>query len=108
MTDDGDDRDHSGGPTEFDARVATLHDHLVATEALPIDHRANRWLGEAEAVAADLHHNDATLEVVRDRASHVVRLLESAGDTGSDEADEHVAAALDIARTLAGDSPGSK
>jgi len=88
-------------------RVATLYEHLAATDSLPIAPRANQWLGEAEAVAADLHHNDATSEVVRDRASHVVHLLENADETGSDDADEHVAAALALARELA-DEPGSK
>lgn len=88
-------------------RVAALHDHLAATDSLPIDHRANRWLGEAEAVAADLHQEDATPDVVRERAGHVVHLLENAGDTDSDEADQHVAAALELARELAGED-GSK
>jgi len=105
MSDRADDTD---GPNDIDGRVATLHDHLAATESLPIDHRANRWLGEAEAVAADLRHNDATPEVVRERAGHVVHLLESAGDTGSDEADERVAAALTLARELADDESGSR
>jgi nucleoside-diphosphate-sugar epimerase len=81
-------------------RVTDLYEHLAATDSLPIDPRANQWLGEAEAVAADLHHNDATPEVVRERAGHVVHLLENASETGSDEADEHVAAALELAREL--------
>ncbi|WP_246986397.1 hypothetical protein [Halorientalis marina] len=102
------DADEADDTAPSDGRVAALYDHLAATEALPIDHRANRWLGEAEAVAADLHHNDASPEVVRERASHVVHLLESAGDTGSDEADEHVAAALTLARELADHEASSK
>jgi hypothetical protein len=87
------------------ARVAALYEHLAATDSLPIDPRANQWLGEAEAVASDLHHNDASAAVVRDRTGHIVHLLESVDDTGSDDADEHVAAALDLARDLA-DEPG--
>jgi hypothetical protein len=81
-------------------RVATLYDHLAATDSPPIAPRANQWLGEAEAVVADLHHNDATSAVVRDRAAHVVHLLENVDDTGSDDADDHVTAALALAREL--------
>lgn len=88
-------------------RVAALYDHLAATDSLPIAPRANQWLGEAEAVAADLHHNDASAAVVRERASHVVHLLESVDETGSEEADGHVTAALELARGLA-DEAGSK
>jgi len=87
--------------TTTDERIAALHEHLLATEELPIDHRANRWLGEAEAVAADLRYNDATADVVRERAGHVVHLLENVADTGSEAADEHAAAALEIAGSLA-------
>lgn len=86
---------------DYSDDVATLHEHLVATETLPIDHRANRWLGEAEAVAADLRYNDATESVIRDRASQIVHLLENVGDTENDDAAAHADAALDIARTLA-------
>jgi hypothetical protein len=88
-------------------RVAALHEHLAATDSLPIAPRANQWLGEAEAVAADLHHNDATTDVVRDRAGHVVHLLESVDSTGNEDADAHVASALELARDLA-DEAGSK
>ena len=82
------------------ALVDTLHAHLEATAGLPIDPAANRWLGEAEAVVADIAEGDPAPAVVTDRAGTVVRLLESAGDTDNDEAAACVDAALAVAREL--------
>jgi ABC-type cobalamin transport system ATPase subunit len=89
-------------PSEM-ARVdlaAALHTHLAATEELPIDPTANRWLGEAQAAAADVADGSAPDAVVTKRARQVVRLLESAGDLDNDEAVRHVDAALAVAREL--------
>ncbi|SHH15966.1 hypothetical protein [Halobaculum gomorrense] len=95
MTDDDD-----GG---IDDRLNALYEHLAATAERPIARAASARLGEAEAVARDLADRPAEPETVRERAGHVVRLLREAGDTEDEAADEHVAAALEIARELAGD-----
>lgn len=84
-------------PTE---QAKRLHQYLEATEQLPIERTANRWIGEAQAVAGDVASGDVTADVLRDRAGHVVHLLENVEDTGHSEADEHVRAALEIARNL--------
>lgn len=52
-----------------------------------------------------MRDSDLDRAVVAERAGNVVDLLESAGPTDNPEADEHVAAALDIARELAADPP---
>ncbi|QZP36738.1 hypothetical protein [Halobaculum magnesiiphilum] len=88
---------------ETDDRLDALHEHLAATAERPVARAASAHLGEAEAVARDLAERPAEPETVRERAGHVVRLLREAGDTEDETADEHVAAALEIARELAGD-----
>ena len=75
--------------------LSALHEHLEATAELPVRPDANRWLGEAEAVAADLAADGAAPSTVRERVGHVRTLLESAGETGSAEAGARVEAALD-------------
>lgn len=79
-----------------------LHAELEATEELPIDHRANRWLGEAQAVAAEIR--EAPAETRREGARQVIELLESVDETGSDEANERVERALSLAERLACDT----
>ena len=84
-------------------RAATVRDHLEATETLPLDPAANRWIGEAHAVAADAADPGASVEVVRRRMGEVVSLLdevEGAG-AGHPDADDRVAAARELARELA-------
>ncbi len=76
-----------------------LHAELEATEELPIDHRANRWLGEAQAVTAGIVEADA--ETRREGAEQVVELLESVDETGHEEADRRVERALSLAERLA-------
>lgn len=92
----------TGEPATMDRTelAAALHAHLAATEELPIDPTANRWLGEAQAAAADVADGSAPDAVVTKRARQVVRLLESAGDLDNDDAVQHVGAALTIAREL--------
>lgn len=95
--------------TEFDGveeRVERIHGHLRATEELPVDRTAARWIGEAAAVTADVAEADEELpaDLLRERTGHVRDLLESVDDTDNPEADEHVAAALDLARAVAGDA----
>ena len=86
-----------------DDRVERLHDHLAATAELPVEREASAYLGEAEAVARDLHERPADPSVVRERACHVVDLLAAVDGTGNDEADEHVEAARELAADLADD-----
>ncbi len=92
----------TGDPTAMDRAelAAALHAHLAATEELPIDPTANRWLGEAQAAAADVADGSAPDAVVTKRARQVVRLLESAGDLDNDAAACRVDAALTVAREL--------
>jgi hypothetical protein len=77
-----------------------LYAELEATEELPIDHRANRWLGEAQAVARELR-GDVSTEVRREGAEQVVDLLGSVEGTESEEADRRVERARRLARRLA-------
>lgn len=80
--------------------VDDLHDHLRATGELPVDREANRWLGEAEAVADDVAGADASRTVLRRRVEQVVELLDHVDGTGNPDADAHVAAARDAAERL--------
>lgn len=89
-----------------DERVRRLHDHLEATAELPVEREAGAYLGEAEAVARDLAERPAEPAVVRERAEHVRDLLAEVEGTGNDEADEHVAAARDLAKELVEKSTG--
>jgi len=74
--------------------VATLHSHLEATAERPVAPKESRWLGEAEAIAADLRYaEDVAPATVRERTEKIARLLSEVEDTGDDDADEHVEAA---------------
>lgn len=74
--------------TEDETLVDELHAHLAATAELPVDRAASRWLGEAQAVAADAR--DAPEDAVDRRVEQARELLSHVGTTGSSEADEHV------------------
>lgn len=89
----------SDDPT-VDDRLDALHEHLAATAERPVARAASAHLGEAEAVARDLAERPADSDTVRERAGHVVHLLREAGDTEDEAADQHVAAALEIAEGL--------
>ncbi len=78
---------------DLGVQLSKLHDHLEATASLPIDPAANRWLGEAEAVAADLGEGGAEEETIERRVGHVSMLLDRMDDTGHPAAEEHVEAA---------------
>ncbi|WP_230198555.1 hypothetical protein [Halopiger goleimassiliensis] len=77
----------------LERRLARLHHHLEATGELPIDRETNRWLGEAETIAADLHANDLDRATVAERVAKVQELLAEVEETGHEEADRHLAAA---------------
>ncbi len=83
----------------LEGQVQTLYDHLEATESLPVDRTASRWIGEAQAVTGDLL-GGADPDVINSRVDHVVSLLENVEGTDNEAADEHVAAALEIAREV--------
>ncbi|MFC7155441.1 hypothetical protein ACFQPA_08230 [Halomarina halobia] len=70
-----------------------LHARLEATADLPLDRTANRWLGEAEAVAADVARGDAPEAAVERRLDQVRTLLSHVEGTGHPEGDAHVEAA---------------
>lgn len=77
-----------------------LYECLAATAELPVDRTASRWLGEAEAVAADVRDVDDPA-VVADRAGTVAELLAEVEATGHSKADEHVRRARALAARLA-------
>ncbi|WP_435346539.1 hypothetical protein [Haloarchaeobius sp. HRN-SO-5] len=79
-----------------DDTLDELAAELTATDSYPVDRTANRWLGEAEAVAGDLAASDLPDEVVVERLGHVESLLSNVDETGSPEADEHVARAKSL------------
>jgi hypothetical protein len=82
------------------ATLADIASELRATEELPVDRTAARWVGEAQAVATDLDEGSPDRDTVRRRVGHVVDLLDNVDDTGHPEADEHVAAAHSLASAL--------
>ncbi|WP_129114589.1 hypothetical protein [Halegenticoccus tardaugens] len=83
-----------------DDLLRALHAELEATEELPIRREANLWIGEAQAVAADLVDSAATAETIRERVDHVEELLERVDETDSAEADERVERALSITAAI--------
>ena len=80
--------------------VWELHAHLAATAERPVEMGASRWLGEAEAVAADAASENIPPPAVAKRIAQVRNLLANVGETGDSEADEHVDAARNLAREL--------
>jgi hypothetical protein len=77
-----------------------LHEHLKATEELPVRPDASVWLGEAAAIAADIADGDAPPSVVVDRVDRVAELLAEVETTGNANADDHVRAAERIAARI--------
>lgn len=78
-------------------QLRALHDHLAATAERPVEREASRWLGEAEAVAGDVAHGEASEAVVEKRVRQVRDLLSHVDGTGDQQADEHVEAAKRLA-----------
>lgn len=77
-----------------------MYTHLEATAERPLPETANRWIGEAEAAAADAVGPDVPLSVVEKRAGHVRELLANVEETGDETADQHVAAARELAAEI--------
>jgi len=80
--------------------VADLHAALEATAELPVEASASRWLGEAEAVAGDAVGTDVPEKAVAKRVEQVRMLLSNVEGTGSEAADERVAAARELAEEI--------
>jgi len=80
--------------------AAEINEHLRATAERPVETTASRWIGEAEAVAGDLVGGDIDPDVIEERLVHVADLLANVEETGDPEADEHVAAARELAADL--------
>lgn len=97
MTDDADTGAGSPAPDDPRPLVEALHDHLAATAELPVRREASLFLGEAEAVVADLAApgpgREPEPEVLRERLGHVRDLLARVDATDDPRADEHVEAA---------------
>jgi len=78
-------------------RLDDIAAELQATQELPVERTAARWIGEAEAVATDLTRGDPDPETVARRVGHVLELLDNVEDTGHPAADDHVATAESLA-----------
>jgi ribonuclease HI len=79
--------------------VTDLHAHLEATEELDVNHKANRWIGEAEVVAEDIT-DDVSEQVIEKRVVQIEELLRNIDETENQEADEHIDAALSFAERI--------
>jgi uncharacterized Zn finger protein (UPF0148 family) len=79
--------------SEIDDLVSSMHEHLEATEEKALTEEANRKLGEAQSIAADIAESNLDQETTTERVETVLELLEAVGSTGDETADEHVDAA---------------
>ena len=84
---------------DFDPATA-LHEHLAATEERPVEREAGWRLGEAQALAAEVAGGVDESTAAR-RADEIRTLLAEVDGTGDSEADDHVAAARDLADRIA-------
>jgi hypothetical protein len=83
--------------TDVRTRLSELAAHLDATAERPMRPDVTHWVAEADAVASDVAGAALPAEVVRERVGHVRDLLANVEETGDEEADEHVAAARELA-----------
>ena len=84
---------------DFDPATA-LHEHLAATEERPVEREAGWRLGEAQALAAEVAGGVDESTAAR-RADEIRTLLAEVDGTGDGEADDHVAAARELADRIA-------
>jgi len=90
------------GPS-LESRLKQLHEQLTATRERPVERKASRWIGEADAIADDLVGAgvaETDPAVVRKRVEHVETLLSNVEETGDPTADEHVEAARTLADAI--------
>ena len=80
--------------------IENLHGHLEATEELAIRTGVNRWLGEAQAVAADLAEEEPPEQAVEKRVDQVLELLTHIDETDNPVADKHIQASLKTAEQI--------
>ena len=86
-----------------EAPIRELSEHLAATRERPIERTTSRWLGEADAIAADLvgpEIADLDPDVIQRRVGHVAELLSNVEETGDSTANEHVGAARELATSI--------
>nr|WP_174789977.1 hypothetical protein [Haloarcula sp. R1-2] len=83
-----------------DERLQALHEHLTKTGERPVERTASRWLGEAEAVAADIAEGDPSEDVLTERLATVDHILSHVDSTDDAVADDHVEAAREIVDAL--------
>lgn len=94
VTDDSDPaRTADESEDSLEDRIRRLHRHLEATAELPIDRQANRWLGEADAIARDVATSDLEDDVVVERVEKIQHLLSEVDETGHEEGNERLEAA---------------
>jgi hypothetical protein len=79
-----------------DERLQALHEHLAETGERPVERTATRWLGEAEAVAADIAEGELSEDVLAERLATLDHILSQVDGTGDSVADNHVEAAREI------------
>lgn len=80
--------------------IKSLHGHLKATEEMAIRTEANRWLGEAQAIAADLAEEELPEQAVEKRVDQVRELLSNIEETDNTEADERIQASLEVVEKI--------
>ncbi|MFB6096540.1 MAG: hypothetical protein ABEJ74_04045 [Haloferacaceae archaeon] len=89
------------GSEAVHVRVRRLHEHLEATAERPVAPAVSPYLGEAEAVAADVARDpSAPSAAVRTRVEQVRELLSHVDGTGDARADDHVEAARSLATAI--------
>jgi hypothetical protein len=84
---------------DLDSLVESLHDHLETTQELPVETTASRWIGEAEAVVADVV-GGAPEAAIEKRVGQARHLLENVEGTGAPEADDHVERARELVERI--------
>lgn len=93
--------DHDRLADESVDRLERLHEQLSATAERPIASDVSAWLGEAEAVVADVATDPAAPpSAVQRRLEQAQELLANVEETGDPVADEHVAEARELVSAL--------
>ncbi|MFB6299873.1 MAG: hypothetical protein ABEH65_06380 [Halobacteriales archaeon] len=85
---------------ECHALLDDLHASLTATEELPVETTASRWLGEAQAIVTDLVDDMPESSVLATRLEHVDRLLNEIESTEHPEAEDHLDEAIETVGQL--------